>query len=419
LSNLPLGWVESTLGTLCDPPQYGWTTSAQKDGSAGLKFLRTTDISQGTLDWASVPVCADEPPNPAQYRLAHGDIVISRAGSVGLSYRLTDVRPAVFASYLIRFRPLQGIDGRYLAYFLHSRDYWLQIAAAASGITLANVNAKKLSAIRLPLAPRAEQERIVDAIEEQFSRLDAGVSALNSARKKLDSFRLSVLREARNGPWDRVPFGDLVENYDGKRVPVKAGLRRTGPYPYYGAQGIIDYVDGFLFDGDFILVAEDGANLSSRNLPIAFQAHGQFWVNNHAHVVRPKFGMLADYLTAVLNADPLVGAITGTAQPKLPQKALNRLPIPKPPLEEQRRLVAYLDRAFSSHDAAYQALTTATTTAKTLRSSILGAAFSGRLVPQDPSDKSASFLLEGVAPSEHPPTATSHRVATSNGRVIA
>jgi type I restriction enzyme S subunit len=397
MTELPPGWAVTTLGSLCNPPQYGWTTSARKNRSTGLKFLRTTDISHGTLDWGSVPVCSVEPPNPEHYELAPGDIVISRAGSVGLSYRLTDVVPAVFASYLIRFRPSKEIDGRYLAYYLQSRAYWSQIAAVTSGITLANVNAKKLSAIEVPLAPGPEQERIVAAIEEQFSRLDASLAALDSALRKLDSFRLSVLRMMREGTWDRAPFGVLVENYDGRRVPVKADQRRKGPYPYYGAQGIIDYVDGFLFDGDYVLVAEDGANLLSRNLPIAVQAHGKFWVNNHAHVVQPKPGMLPEYLTAVMNADSLAGAITGSAQPKLPQKALNRLLIPTPPLEEQRKLVAYMERAATGYDAAQQTVRMAALRAQTLRSSILVAAYSGNLVTQDPSSEPATLLLGRIA----------------------
>ena len=199
MSGLPPGWIGTTLGALCDPPQYGWTTSARKEASAGLRFLRTTDISHGSLDWSSVPFCADEPPLPERYQLAPGDIVISRVGSIGLSYRLTDVVPAVFASYLIRFRPSREVDGRYLAYYLQSRAYWTQIAAASSGITLANVNAKKLAAVKLPLAPRTEQERIVAAIEEQFSRIDAGVAALEAVERRVHRMRAALLHGAVTG----------------------------------------------------------------------------------------------------------------------------------------------------------------------------------------------------------------------------
>lgn len=98
--------------------------------------------------------------------------------------------------------------------------------------------------------------------------------------------------------WCRARFDQLVENHDGLRVPVKASDRanRKGEFPYYGASVIIDYVHDFIFDGDYLLIAEDGANLLSRSTPIAFQARGRFWVNNHAHVVRPLGGAPADYL---------------------------------------------------------------------------------------------------------------------------
>jgi type I restriction enzyme, S subunit len=415
VTQLPSGWVEAQVADVADvisgqaPPGKSYNESA-----VGLPLF------QGKTDFTDLYIGEPRLWTTEATKLAeHDDVLLSVRAPVGPT-NLARERCAIGRGLAaVRGRP--GVMQRYLLYALRATASTLE--SQATGTTFAAITSGVIRSHSIRLAPTAEQNRIVAAIEEQFSRLDAGLSALNSARRKLDSFRLSVLREVRNGPWERVPFGDLVENYDGKRVPVKAGLRRAGPYPYYGAQGIIDHVDGFLFDGDFVLVAEDGANLSSRNLPIAFQSHGQFWVNNHAHVVRPKFGMLADYLTAVLNADPLTGAITGTAQPKLPQKALNRLPIPKPPLEEQRRLVAYLARAVTSHDSAYQALTRAVTKAKALRSSILRAAFSGRLVPQDPADESASFLLERMAAtrasSNGHKSARGRKQPTAPRRVIA
>ena len=104
-------------------------------------------------------------------------------------------------------------------------------------------------------------------------------------------------------------------------------------------------IDAFLFDGDYLLIAEDGANLLSRTTPIAFTARGRFWVNNHAHVVQPLERVLLPFLEICVNAIDLQSCVTGTAQPKLTQSALNALQIPVPPLGEQReiaRLVAAL-----------------------------------------------------------------------------
>jgi type I restriction enzyme S subunit len=86
--------------------------------------------------------------------------------------------------------------------------------------------------------------------------------------------------------WGKRPLAELTENFDGRRVPVKEADRRAGPYPYYGASGIVDHVDDWLFDGEYLLIAEDGENLRTRRTPVAFLARGKFWVNNHLHFVR-------------------------------------------------------------------------------------------------------------------------------------
>ena len=141
--------------------------------------------------------------------------------------------------------------------------------------------------------------------------------------------------------WNSVLFKDLVEFHDQRRIPLskKERVGRSGPFPYYGAQGIIDWVDDYIFDGPFLLIAEDGENLRSRKQPIAFMADGQFWVNNHAHVVRARKGMADnDFLRAFLEFHPLSGLITGAAQPKLSQASLKRLPVTAPPYAVQARI---------------------------------------------------------------------------------
>ena len=147
--------------------------------------------------------------------------------------------------------------------------------------------------------------------------------------------------------WKIYPFGELVENFDNVRQPLKKAERslRSGIYPYYGASGIIDYIDDYLFEGEYLLIGEDGANLVARSTPIAFKASGKFWVNNHAHIVQAKSEVLLDYLMRYFNVLDLTPFITGTAQPKLTKSRLKTIPIPLPPLPEQRRIAAILDKA--------------------------------------------------------------------------
>jgi type I restriction enzyme S subunit len=210
---LPPGWTWTTLGDVTYDPQYGWTTSAAEKGS--IRLLRTTDITGGKIDWDTVPYCDQEPPDCAKYLLHDGDIVISRAGSVGFSHLVKNPQRAVFASYLIRFRPLT--DEKFLAFFLRSPDYWNAISEKSLGIAIPNVNASKLKQIPLPLPPLPEQRRIVAKIEELFSKLDAGVEALKKVKAELKRYRQAVLKYAFEGKlteeWREAHKGELEPAY--------------------------------------------------------------------------------------------------------------------------------------------------------------------------------------------------------------
>lgn len=145
--------------------------------------------------------------------------------------------------------------------------------------------------------------------------------------------------------WPSAKLDDVVDLFDSQRVPLNSRQRqeRQGKFPYYGAQGIIDHIDGYIFDGRYILVAEDGENLNSKKLPLALFATGKFWVNNHAHILRGKPGIADDtFLLACLNNADIKPFVTGAAQPKLSQGNLRLIEIPLPPLPEQRRIAGIL-----------------------------------------------------------------------------
>ncbi len=128
------------------------------------------------------------------------------------------------------------------------------------------------------------------------------------------------------------------------RKPVTKGNRSSGKYPYYGASGVVDYVSDYLFDGDYLLISEDGANLVARATPIAFSITGKNWVNNHAHVLKFHNQDEQKYVEMYLNGMDLGPYITGAAQPKLNQKNLNDIKIPMPDRDETHRIVGVLSR---------------------------------------------------------------------------
>lgn len=144
--------------------------------------------------------------------------------------------------------------------------------------------------------------------------------------------------------WEVKPVSDVTHNFDARRVPLKSTDRteRQGPYRYYGASGVIDHVDDYIFEGDYILLGEDGENVLSRNLPLAFIVSGKFWVNNHAHVMQPKNGVDIGYLTEYLESLDYTDIASGSAQPKITQGSLSKIKVVIPPLPEQQKIAAIL-----------------------------------------------------------------------------
>lgn len=139
-------------------------------------------------------------------------------------------------------------------------------------------------------------------------------------------------------------FDEVTINYDKRRVPLSGAQRekRQGKYRYYGAQGVIDHIDDFIFDGTYLLIAEDGENLKSKKQNIAQVVDGQFWVNNHAHIVQGNELCDTRYLCYLLNSMDLSGYITGSAQPKLSQSNLNAITLFLPTITVQKRIAEWL-----------------------------------------------------------------------------
>ena len=141
-----------------------------------------------------------------------------------------------------------------------------------------------------------------------------------------------------------VKLGDIVESLDSLRRPVKSADRVPGPYPYYGASGVVDFVDDWIFEGQSLLVSEDGANLRARSSPIAFCADGRYWVNNHAHVLRALGSTTNEFLAHYLESADIDLALTGTTMPKLNAANLLRIEVPQPPLAIQQEVTETLER---------------------------------------------------------------------------
>ena len=199
-------------------------------------------------------------------------------------------------------------------------------------------------AVRGLLVPQDQKDEPADALLTRIREHKAQLVSAGEIRagKPVDELAADELPFNLPQTWAWARFGDITINRDGERIPVSASdrERRAKIYDYYGASGVIDKIDGYLFEKTLLLIGEDGANLLNRSTPIAFLAHGKYWVNNHAHVIDTMDAGLMRYLELFVNAISLEPYVTGTAQPKMNQAKLNSIVVALPPLSEQSRIVA-------------------------------------------------------------------------------
>jgi type I restriction enzyme, S subunit len=230
---------------------------------------------------------------------------------------------------------------------------------------------------------KTEQQRIVRILDEALAGIATAKANAETSRENATALSKSFVHSVLAKPsrtWSAKTLDQLATNLDGKRVPVTKNARKAGKYPYYGASGIVDHVADYLFEGDTLLVSEDGANLLMRSTPIGFPASGRYWVNNHAHVLKFESAVTQRFVEHYLETIDLSQYITGAAQPKLTQKALNSIPIPIPlSIEEQRRVVTSIDELVAETTKLRELQRRKIDSLKTLKDTVLSEAFSGLL----------------------------------------
>jgi len=358
-------WPVKTLGEVCEVARG--TSITRKETKEGM-----IPVVAGGIDVAYFHSVQNRPA---------GTITVSSSGANAGFVNRWDV--PIFASDCSTVVAKEGgmVFGDYAFRFLQFKQNFIN-AELRRGAAQPHVYAKDIATIEIPVPPMEEQKRIVELLDAATERVTELTMCYEQARTHANNLFESACRTEFDNQHSRSPIvtlPDVCKNLDGRRKPITKSDREAGDIPYYGASGIVDYVKGYIFDERTLLISEDGANLLARSTPIAFTADGKYWVNNHAHVVKFENTVTETYVEIFLNSIPIDNWVTGAAQPKLTQAALNRIPIPMPPLEEQKQIVVRLDsmRAKTSEMvAAYDAKLTA---AKDLRQSILESAFAGEL----------------------------------------
>jgi len=415
----------ASLGHICGTGQYGWTTKAVSRGS--VKYLRTTDITKGRIDWHSVPYCQETPSDLDKYRIQDDDILISRAGSVGFSILIKNIpSPTVFASYLIRFIPSKNIEPRYVAYSLRSPEYWQQISNASTGIALANVNARKLAELRVPIAPLNEQKRIADKLDALLARVDACRERLDRIPSILKRFRQAVLAAATSGQltedWRDVQsinkivrwvsledvasefsYGSSAKSSPSGSVPVlRMGNIQEGKLDWNNlvfTSDIKEIEKYQLLTGDVLFNRTNSPELVGKTA--VYKGERPAIYAGYLIRVRCSADLLPDYLNYCLNSPAGRDYCWQVKSDAISQSNINARKLAAfqfelPPIEEQAEIVRRTEALFAYADrleARYQA---ARTQVESLTPALLDKAFHGELVPQDPNDEPASVLLERI-----------------------
>lgn len=239
---------------------------------------------------------------------------------------------------------LDEYDPVFLYEMLNAPNIREKIIKQAQGNTQIYVNWTAISLLEYMIPSKEEQAKIGEYLHS--------ISNLITLHQR--KFLIYIKKYAY--VWEQRKLEEVVEFLDTMRKPLEGAKRIPGPYPYYGASGIVDYVDGYLFDEELVLLSEDGANITDRNYPVCFLASGKYWVNNHAHVLRTKDGNENNFICNSLERKDYKQYNSGMAMPKLNQEVCRGIPISCPSFDEQRKIGGYfrgLDHLITLHRCKY------------------------------------------------------------------
>ena len=333
------------------------------DGRMDLPTL-TISASEGWLnqkDRFSANIAGSEQKNYTLLRQGelsynHGN---SKLAKYGVVYVLKDYKEALVPRVYHSFKVDESYDALFVEYYFSTkrpdRELAKLVSSGARMDGLLNIGYDEFTNISIAVPTFSEQRQIVALLR----RFDKFITLHQCKLEKLKLTKKTLLQKLfpKNGKhipeirfkgftdaWEQRKLGDIVDFLDGQRKPLKESDRIKGKYPYYGASGIIDYINDYLFDENLVLLSEDGANIIDRNYPVCFIATGKYWVNNHAHVLKVKTGVIDKFICESLERLDYTKFNTGTAQPKLNQDICQKIVITIPNEDEQKCISEFLDR---------------------------------------------------------------------------
>jgi len=348
-------WRTTTLGDICDEVAgviqtgpFGSQLHESDYSIEGIPVVMPKDIIDGRISTDSVArVSPDHVNRLSRHKLRTGDVVYGRRGDIG---RQALIRPEeqgwLCGTGCLRLSLGEAIiDPQYLHYYLRQEDVVQWITNQAIGATMPNLNTKILRSVPVKFPSLSTQKRLVEVLskydeviecnQRRIKILEAMASSLY--REWFVNFRFpghegvkmvpSSMGEIPEG-WEVRKLGDIVDNFDRLRRPLSKMQRAEiqGEYPYYGAAKVFDHINDYLFDGEYVLMAEDGSVVRQSGAPVLQLVNEKFWPNNHTHVLRGRMPYSTHFLHLGLSEIAITPFVTGSAQPKVTQENMNRIP---------------------------------------------------------------------------------------------
>ncbi len=418
-------YKESGVGWIGDIPNH-WRHSRLKfhlsENSGGIwgqddelgtgtYVLRSTEITiDGNWNLQSLTTRKLSKQEAKRFLLKKGDLIVTKSsgsqdhiGKTGLVDEKIESMFVCYSNFVQRIRLQNHIYSKFLHYFLNcplAREQYKYQSETTTG--LANLSTRSIDELLISVPPTQEQTQISAFLDHKTKHIDELIRVKERKIELLREQRTALINQAVTKGLDpnvamkpsgvewigEIPAHWTIsrvkhefESLDNARIPLNAetrGSMKLKVYDYYGASGVIDKVEDYIFHEPLILIGEDGANLYLRSTPLAFKATGKYWVNNHAHVLRPKHGNI-DYLTNLLESLDYTHYITGAAQPKLTSEHLMNISVVIPPTPEQTQIADFLDHKTAQIDKLASEAQRSIELLKEYRQSLISDAVTGKI----------------------------------------
>ena len=351
--------------------RIGWQGLRTDEYTDKGPFLITgTDFKNGKIDWKNcnhVEQWRFE--QDLHIQIKENDILITKDGTIG-KIAFIDNLPdqTTLNSGVMVLRPVNNAyDPQFLFWILKSQQFTEFINFIKTGSTINHLYQEKFENFQFVLPESFNEQKIIfdylnEIIPQINSELEKNQNLVNLLKEKRKSLINELVTKGLDPSvqmkdsgiegigeipesWKVKKIKSITKCLDGRRIPLN-GVERSsmsGDIPYYGASGMVDNINDYIFDEKLVCFSEDGDNLRSRILPIAFMIEGKSWVNNHAHVLRPT-KINGIFLTYCLNSLDLIPHLEGATRVKLNQSTMNSIPLPYPPSNEQKQISEYLDK---------------------------------------------------------------------------